>query len=79
MSLKACVLDTVFGGRQDPLNDILVQASSATSPNGVKTALIGTFYVMDYPSNACDNDVYINTDGSTAWTLIYDASSRGTI
>jgi hypothetical protein len=78
MSLRRQVIDTLFGGNRDPLTRIIPGTKgSATSPNGVTTAPIGTFYCMDYSGNAADDDIYINTDGATAWTLIYDASARG--
>jgi len=79
MGKKTQLIDTLFGGNQDPLANIIHNvAGIATSPNGVVTAPIGTFFVMTSSGTAAsDDDVYINTDGASAWTLIYDASSRG--
>ena len=70
MSMRKRLIDDVFGGCEDPLTRIVVQVGSATSPNGVKTQPKGTFYYIDYDGNASDGDVYINTDGATAWTQI---------
>ena len=78
MGLRNAVIDTVFAGNKDPLSNIIKGTKgSATSPNGVTTAVEGALLVMDYNGDDADDDVYINTDGSTAWTLIYDASARG--
>jgi hypothetical protein len=81
MGLQTQLIDTLFGGNRNPLSNILYNtAGDATSPNGVVTAPIGTFFVMVSSGTAAsDDDVYINTDGATAWTLIYDASARGHI
>jgi len=81
MSLAQQVRDTLFGGRQDPLNTVLTNVIGvATSPNGVQSAPIGTLWIMgDTGTAASDDDVYINTDGSTTWVLVYDASSLGHI
>ena len=79
MGLRSTLVNTLFGGNKDPLSRILKQTDSATSPNGVITAPIGTFFIIDYNGNAADNDIYINTDGSTAWSLVYDASAIGYI
>ncbi|KKN42498.1 hypothetical protein LCGC14_0712590 [marine sediment metagenome] len=78
MSLRRQVINTVFVGETDPLTNIIKRTKgTAVSPDGVVKAVEGTFLVMDYNGNDADDDVYINTDGSTAWTLIYDASVRG--
>lgn len=81
MSARSQLINTLFGGNQDPLARILHNTKgTATSPNGVVTAPIGTFYVMVSSGTAAsDDDVYINTDGSTAWSLVYDASAIGHI
>jgi len=79
MGLRSHLVNTLFGGNKDPLSRILKRSGTAVSPDTVVTAPIGTFIVMDYYGNAADNDIYINTDGSTAWSLVYDASSRGYI
>jgi hypothetical protein len=78
MSLRRQVIDTLFGGNRDPLTRIIKRTQGTdVSPNTVITAPIGTFCCMDFSGDACDDDIYINTDGATAWTLIYDASTRG--
>lgn len=78
MGLRNAVIDTVFGGQKDPLANIIKRTKgSSVSPNAVITAPIGTFCVMDFNGDDTDDDVYINTDGATAWTLIYDASTTG--
>ena len=78
MGLRNAVIDTVFAGEKDPLAHIIKRTKgTAVSPDGVITAKEGILLVMDYNGNDADDDVYINTDGSTAWTLLYDASVRG--
>lgn len=77
MSLRRQVIDTLFGGNRDPLTRIIKRTGTAVSPDTVVTAPRGTFLCMDYNGNDVDDDIYINTDGATAWTLIYDASTRG--
>ena len=77
MSLRRQLIDTLFGGNRDPLTRIIKQTGSDVSPNGVTTAPIGTFLCMDYNGDACDDDIYINTNGTTGWSLVYDASARG--
>jgi len=79
MGLRSHLVYTLFGGNKDPLSRILKRSGTAVSPNGVVTAPIGTFIVMDYYGNDADNDIYINTNGSTDWSLVYDASARGHI
>ena len=70
MSLRKRLIDDVFGGHEDPLTRIMLQENSATSPNTVITAPKGTFLYIDYTGNNSDGDVYINTNGVTAWTQI---------
>lgn len=65
----------MFAGCADPLTRVMRQSSSGTSPNGVVTAPQGTFLIIDYSGNAADHDVYINTDGSTAWTQIHNETA----
>ncbi|KKN42499.1 hypothetical protein LCGC14_0712600 [marine sediment metagenome] len=78
MGLRNAVVDTVFAGQKDPLANIIIRdESTAVGPNGVVTAPEGTFCVQRYNGDAADDDVYINTDGSTTWVKIYDASVRG--
>ena len=77
MSLRRQVIDTLFGGNRDPLTRIITQVGDATSPNGVTTAPIGTFLCIDFNGDAGDDDIYINTNGTTGWSLVYDASARG--
>jgi hypothetical protein len=77
MSVRQSIIDTLFQGRQNPLDTALVQLDNATSPNGVVTAPIGTFLQIAYQGNAADYDVYINTNGTTSWSLVYDASTLG--
>ena len=72
MSLRGALIEHVFAGNNDPFVNILKQTGSATSPNGVVTAIKGTFLIVDYVGDDSDNDVYINTDGSTAWTQIHN-------
>lgn len=70
MSLKGRLIDLMFEGYADPLSRIISQVGDGTSPDGVVTAPKGTFLIIDYVGDATNGDVYINTDGSTAWTLI---------
>ena len=77
MSLRRQIIDTIFKGRENVLKDIITRAGTDVSPNGVVTAPLGTFLIMDYNGNAVDDDVYINTNGTTGWSLIYDASALG--
>ena len=77
MGLRRALIDTLFGGNKDPLSRIIKQTGDATSPNGVTTAPIGTFLLIDYNGDDADNDVYINTNGTTGWSLVYDASAIG--
>ena len=72
MGLKGELITHVFAGEADPFTRILLQEDSATSPNGVVTAPQGTFLLVDYVGDDSDKDVYINTDGSTAWTQIHN-------
>lgn len=60
----------VFGGHKDPLRRIILQSADATSPNTVVTAPKGTFLIVEYAGDNSNGDVYINTDGSTAWVQI---------
>jgi len=68
------ITDAMFGGApgRDPLNRGLVQLGSATSPNTVVTAKKGTLLAMHFVGNAVHKDVYVNTDGVTAWLLVHD-------
>ena len=75
MSNRGKVCDLLFGGHKDPLTRIILQVDSATSPNGVITAEEGTFLLVDYHGNDADDDIYINTDGSTTWRHIHDGSA----
>lgn len=79
MGLRSQVIDTLFKGNRDPLSNIICNVKgTATSPDGVVTAVRGTFFCMvNCGTAADDDDVYINTDGATAWTKIYDASTTG--
>ena len=77
MSLRRQVIDTLFGGNRDPLTRIVQRTGTAVSPNTVVTAPIGTFLCMDYNGDDADDDIYINTNGTTGWSLVYDASSKG--
>jgi len=70
MSIQGKLIETVFGGNADPFNNIKVQVGDGTSPNGVITSPKGTFLYVDYPGNDTDGDVYLNTNGGTAWTQI---------
>lgn len=79
MGLRSHIINTLFGGHRDPLSRILLQTGDGTSPSGVTTAPVGTFLLIDYHGDATDNDVYINTSGTTTWALVYDASSLGYI
>ena len=72
MSKRGQVIEHVFAGNTDPLAKIEVQVGSATSPNGVKTSPQGTFFLIDYKDDDSDKDVYINTDGASAWTQIHN-------
>ena len=75
MSIKGDIIEHCYIGKPDFLNNSLKQTDSATSPNGVITAPKGTHFMIDYNGNAADKDVYINTDGSTAWTLIHNETA----
>ena len=83
MSLRRQVIDTLFGGNRDPLTRIVKRtAGTDVSPSGVVAAPRGSFCVMDYNGNDCDDDIYLCTIGSdvgasTTWVLVYDASARG--
>ena len=72
MSIRGSIIHYMFAGNNDPLRNCVVRLDTAVSPNGVVSALQGTFLIMDYNGNAVDKDVWINTDGSTAWTQIHD-------
>lgn len=72
MSKRGDIIRHVFAGQQDPLSKIMVQTGDDTSPNGAISAPQGTFFLVDYPNDNADKDVYINTDGSTAWTQIHN-------
>jgi len=72
MGLREQLITHVFAGNNDPFSTIITQVDSATSPNGVTTAPQGTFLIIDYDGDNSDKDVYINTDGSTAWTQIHN-------
>ncbi len=73
MSLRGEILKNVFAGAGTAWRDIILQEDDATSPNGVVTAPQGTWLVVHYASDNSDGDVYFNTDGSTAWTQLYNA------
>ena len=75
MGLQRRLIETAFAGCADPLSRILLRSATAVSPDGVVTAPKGTFLIMDYYGNAVDKDVYINTDGSTAWTIIHNETT----
>lgn len=75
MSLRGQLIETCFAGQSDPFTRIITKVDSAVSPDGVESAPKGTFLIMDYNGNAVDKDVYINTDGSTAWTLIHNETA----
>lgn len=75
MGLLGQLIATCFAGQADPLAHIITKVGSAVSPNGVETAPKGTFLIMDYNGNAVDKDVYINTDGTSAWTLIHNETA----
>ena len=75
MSLRGQLMATCFAGFKDPFTRIVTKVDSAVSPNGVETASKGTFLLMDYNGNAVDKDVYINTDGTSAWTLIHNETA----
>ncbi len=72
MSLRKDLIEYVFEGHNDPFTRIQLQTGSGTSPNGVVTAAKGVFLLVDYVGNATNKDVYINTDGSSAWVQIND-------
>lgn len=78
MGLRSQVIDTLFRGNRDPLSNIIHNVKDdATSPDAQVKATMGTFFCMvDSGTAADDDDIYINTDGDTAWTKIFDASSR---
>ena len=75
MSLRGQLFATAFAGHKDPFTRIVQRIGTAVSPDTVVTAPKGTFLVMDYNGNAVDKDVYINTDGVTAWTLIHNETA----
>jgi hypothetical protein len=75
MSLRRRLIELVFAGHSDPFQRIEIQVGSGTSPNGVVTAPQGTFLIVDYNGNAADQDVYINSNGSTTWIHIHDGDA----
>jgi len=75
MGLRRRLIETCFAGQKDPFSAIVLRTGTAVSPNGVVTAPKGTFLIMNYYGNAVDKDVYINTDGSTAWTIIHNETA----
>jgi len=80
MGLRSQVIDTVFKGNADPLSNILHNTKGvATDPQTlVLVAPRGTFFCMVNCGTADDDDdVYINTDGASAWTKIYDGGTSG--
>jgi len=77
MSARQVLIDTLFQGNKDPLSNIIVGEAEDATPEAGITAPIGTFFLVVYPGNAVDYDVYINDDGATSWELIYDASTLG--
>ena len=70
MSIAGRIVEKMFEGRSNILGNCIARYNTSVSPNGVVTAPKGTLLVMDYNGDAVDGDVYINTDGSTAWTII---------
>lgn len=77
MGARQAVIDTLFRGNSDPLNNIIVGASGDVTPEAGITAPKGTLFLVVYQGNAADYDVYINENGATTWSLIYDASTYG--
>lgn len=73
MGLQGYIVEKVFEGRR-VFDHILLQEDDATSPDGVVSALKGSFLIIHYPGDATDGDIWLNTDGSTSWTQLYDAS-----
>lgn len=74
MSLSGEIKKNIFAGYA-PFSRVDVQVDSTTHPNGVVTALKGTILIMDYDGHAIDGDVFMNTDGATAWVGLHDASA----
>lgn len=72
MSKIRRLIEKAFYGRGNLFGRIVLRSATAVSPNGVVTAPKGTLLIMDYYGNAVDGDVYINTDGTTAWTIIHN-------
>ena len=75
MSIRGQIIQYMYAGDRDPLSHCLKQTDDATSPVGVVSAVQGTHLLMDYNGNAVDKDVWINTDGSTAWTQIHNETA----
>ncbi len=72
MSIRGSVIHYMYAGNNDPLASCLAQVDSAVSPDGAVDGKQGTPLIIDYNGNAVDKDVWINTDGSTAWTQIHN-------
>ena len=72
MSTLGQIIKKAYGGNHGTFDSPLRQIDDATSPNGVVTAPKGTHLIIDYYGNAAHNDVYFNTDGTTAWSLVHD-------
>ncbi len=72
MSIRGDIVQYMYAGNGDVLAHSIKQTDSATTPDGNVSATQGTHLIMDYDGNAVDKDVWINTDGSTAWTQIHD-------
>ena len=75
MSIRGDITQYMYAGDNDPFSHCLKQTGDATSPDGVVSATQGTHLIIDYNGNAADKDVYINTDGSTAWTIIHNETA----
>lgn len=75
MSVRADVIEDIFGGNNDPFKNIIVQEDDATDPDtAILEAPKGTFLVMVYQGNAVDQDIWLNTGTAdrTTWTQIHN-------
>lgn len=66
LGLRAKIIKTAFSGQHDFLNMITTYAGT---PNSALTAAFQGQLCLDTTDG---DDVYMNTDGATTWTKVYD-------
>lgn len=69
------VQDAMFGSTTNVLDNIIIQKDDATSPDGVVQAPKGAILAIHYSGDASNKDVFVNTDGATAWTQIHNETA----